>query len=72
MQELKKLIDLKTIITLLLTIVFAILVILQKPMPDFFIEIYRLLIVFYFGTQVQKTSDYIKTLEETEKENKEQ
>lgn len=67
MQELKKLIDLKTIITLLLTIVFGTLIILQIPMPDFFIEIYRLLIVFYFGTQVQKNSDYIKTLEENEK-----
>ena len=67
MQELKKLIDLKTIITLLLTIVFGTLIILQIPMPDFFIEIYRLLIVFYFGTQVQKNSDYINTLEENEK-----
>ena len=67
MQELKKLIDLKTIITLLLTIVFGTLIILQIPMPDFFIEIYRLLIVFYFGTQVKKNSDYIKTLEENEK-----
>lgn len=64
MEELKKLIDLKTIITLLLTIVFVILVVFQIPMPEFFIEIYRLLIVFYFGTQVQKTSNYIKTLKE--------
>lgn len=64
MEELKKLIDLKTIITLLLTIVFVILVVFQIPMPEFFIEIYRLLIVFYFGTQVQKTSDYIKSLKE--------
>ncbi|MBQ3601255.1 MAG: hypothetical protein II992_08675 [Lachnospiraceae bacterium] len=64
MEELKKLIDLKTIITLLLTIVFVILVVFQIPMPEFFIEIYRLLIVFYFGTQVQKTSDYIKNLKE--------
>ena len=70
MQELKKLIDLKTIITLLLTIVFGALIILQIPMPEFFVEIYRLLIVFYFGTQVQKNSDYIKSLEENE--NKEQ
>ena len=64
MEELKKLIDLKTIITLMLTVVFVILVVFQIPMPEFFIEIYRLLIVFYFGTQVQKTSDYIKNLKE--------
>lgn len=64
MEELKKLIDLKTIITLMLTVVFVILVVFQIPMPEFFIEIYRLLIVFYFGTQVQKTSNYIKTLKE--------
>ena len=66
MEELKKLIDLKTIITLLLTIVFVILVIFQIPMPEFFVEIYRLLIVFYFGTQVQKTANYIKELENIE------
>lgn len=63
MEELKKLIDLKTIITLLLTVVFVILVVFQIPMPDFFVEIYRLLIVFYFGTQVQKTANYIKELQ---------
>ena len=68
MEELKKLIDLKTIITLMLTVVFVILVVFQIPMPEFFIEIYRLLIVFYFGTQVQKTSDYIKSLENTDKQ----
>jgi len=63
-DELKKLIDLKSIITLLLTIVFVILTICQIPIPEFFIEIYRLLIVFYFGTQVQETSDYIQNLKE--------
>ncbi len=58
-EKLSKLIDLKTIVTLLLTLVFCILVIFKIEIPEFFIEIYRLLIVFYFGTQCQKLSDKI-------------
>ena len=56
-DQLSKLIDLKTIVTLLLTLVFCILVIFKIEIPEFFVEIYRLLIVFYFGTQYQKTAD---------------
>lgn len=63
-EKISNLIDLKTIITLLLTIVFCILVILKIEIPEFFIEIYRLLIVFYFGTQYQKTTEKLKDKEE--------
>lgn len=66
-EKLSKLIDLKTIVTLLLTVVFCILVVCKIEIPDFFVEIYRLLIVFYFGTQYQKTAEKLK-----ENENKEE
>lgn len=56
-EKLSKLIDLKTIVTLLLTVVFCVLVVFNIEIPEFFIEIYRLLIVFYFGTQYQKTAE---------------
>ena len=63
-EKFSNLIDLKTIVTLLLTVVFCILVVFKIDIPEFFVEIYRLLIVFYFGTQYQKTADKLKDKEE--------
>lgn len=63
-EKLSKLVDVKTIVTLALTLVFCILVIFKIEIPEFFVEIYRLLIVFYFGTQYQKTAEKLKDREE--------
>ena len=65
-EKLIKLLDVKTVVTLGLTLVFGILVLFSKPIPALFEEIYRLVIVFYFGTQVQKLEDYLKALERKE------
>jgi len=55
--------DVKTIVTLFLTLIFGILVLLKIPIPPLFEEIFRLVIVFYFGTQFQKVQDKIEDLE---------
>ena len=57
MKEIKnriaKLIDVKSIITILLTIAFCILS-LFKVVPQEFLAIYTMIIGFYFGTQHEK------------------
>lgn len=54
LDKLKKLIDVKSIVTIILTIVFAVLSIWGKISPDQFITIFTVVIGFYFGTQYQK------------------
>ncbi len=53
-DKLKKLIDVKSIVTIILTIVFAVLSLLGQISPDQFITIFTVVIGFYFGTQYQK------------------
>ncbi len=53
-RKLTKLIDVKSIVTLALTAVFAFLSITGKIMPEYFMEIFKLIIIFYFGSQVGK------------------
>jgi hypothetical protein len=55
--------DVKTIVTLSLTVAFIILVLFQIPIPELFNEIYRIIVIFYFGTQYQKIQDKIIELE---------
>ena len=52
-EKLKKLIDVKSIVTLSLTVVFCILS-LKGDIGDKFLTIYTTIIAFYFGTQYQK------------------
>lgn len=51
-----KLIDVKSLVTLTLTIVFAYMCIVGKASTDF-ITIYTMIIAFYFGVQATKGSD---------------
>lgn len=57
-MELSKLLTIKSIVTLLLTITFVILAvvgfILGKQIPEYFVTVYTMIISFYFGTQYQK------------------
>ena len=53
-EKLAKLIDVKSIVTLLLTIVFAYLSVVQVISGEQFITIFTVIISFYFGTQTQK------------------
>ena len=53
-ERLAKLIDVKSIVTLLLTGVFCYLSIIGK-LPSEFLTIYTTVIAFYFGVQYAKT-----------------
>lgn len=55
LERIKKLIDVKSIITISLTGVFCVLSIKQS-ISDEFLTIYTTVIAFYFGTQYQKNA----------------
>lgn len=56
-EKLAKLIDVKSIVTLLLTGVFAYLAIIQVISGEQFITIFTVIISFYFGTQTTKKKE---------------
>lgn len=56
-EKLAKLIDVKSIVTLTLTAVFAYLAITQIITGQEFLTIFTVIISFYFGTQYQKNVD---------------
>lgn len=53
-DKIAKLIDVKSIVTLLTTLAFVILCVLHRDIPQNFMTIYTVIISFYFGTQSQK------------------
>ena len=53
-SKIAKLIDVKSIVTLVLTGVFAYLAIIAKVSADNFMTIFTVIIAFYFGTQYAK------------------
>lgn len=57
-KRLGNLLSVKSIVTLVLTGVFAYMAIVGKLSQDF-MTIYAVIIAFYFGTQSQKTQDAI-------------
>lgn len=62
MENLKKLIDVKSIVTLTLTLTFAFLCIKNNMLKEM-LSIYTMIMGFYFGTQSQKQEN--KKEEET-------
>jgi hypothetical protein len=53
-EKLAKLIDVKSIITLLLCAVFCFLSIMRYIQTDQFMTVFSVIIAFYFGTQTEK------------------
>ena len=53
MKELKKLIDVKSIVTLALTVCFITMALMEKVSQEV-LTIYTTVIAFYFGTQYEK------------------
>ncbi len=53
-EKLGKLIDVKSIMTLLLTVVFCVLALLGVISGTEFLTIFTTVVAFYFGTQVEK------------------
>ena len=56
-NKIAKLIDVKSLVTLILTAVFAYLAIKGKISGTEFLTIFTVVFVFYFGTQSMKNND---------------
>ena len=65
-KRLANLISVKSIVTIVLTAVFAYLAIAGKIAQDF-MTVYAVVIAFYFGTQSQKVQDAVDGSAEEEK-----
>jgi 5-bromo-4-chloroindolyl phosphate hydrolysis protein len=73
MEELKKLIDLKSIITIILVLVFSFLTIVGRIGADQFLPILTMIITFYFAkkdTSAETSAETNTTAENTAEENK--
>lgn len=64
-DKLIKLIDVKSIVTILITLVFCYLSVIGNILPDQFITIFMMVISFYFGVQSGK-KDGAQNAEKTE------
>lgn len=67
-KRLGNLISVKSLVTLVLTGVFAYMAIVGKISQDF-MTIYAVIIAFYFGSQSQKLQDALDAKEPSENEN---
>ena len=56
-ERLSKLIDVKSIVTIVLTGVFSYLAISRVITGQEFLTVFTVVIAFYFGTQAQKAAD---------------
>lgn len=56
-DRIAKLIDVKSIVTLVLTVVFAALSISGRLSAEQFLTIFTTVVAFYFGTQTRKKED---------------
>lgn len=56
-NRLMKLFTVKSIVTIVLTVVFAFLCIHRDVVPESFMMIYTVVISFYFGTQAKKSEN---------------
>lgn len=54
---LTNLLKIKSLVTILTTVVFCVLLLTGAPITQEFIMIYTTIIAFYFGTQSQKNKD---------------
>lgn len=55
-EKFSKLIDVKSIVTILLTLVFAYLSVIGKIQSQEFLTIFTVIISFYYGVQYQKNT----------------
>ena len=57
-KRLANLLSVKSLVTLVLTVVFACMAVTEKISQDF-MTVYAVVIAFYFGTQSQKVQDAV-------------
>ena len=67
-ERLEKLVDVKSIMTLLLTLVFCILALCGAVSAEQFVTIFTVIVGFYFGTQTTKRDAAGRTTPTTEQE----
>lgn len=56
-EKLKKLVDVKSLVTLILTVVFAGMALAGKLSSEQFLTVFTTVIAFYFGIQHQKNKE---------------
>lgn len=56
-EKLIKLLDVKSVVTLTMTVVFAVLSLSGKITSEQFLTVFTVVISFYFGTQYRKNSE---------------
>lgn len=57
LRKLSKLIDVKSLVTLFLTLIFGVLALKGSVTADQFLTVFTTIIAFYFGTQYQKNKE---------------
>ena len=67
-KRLSNLLSVKSLVTMILTCVFAYMSVVGKISQDF-MTIYAVIIAFYFGSQSQKLQDALDAKEPSENEN---
>lgn len=55
--RLQRLLTVKSIVTVLLTVGFLILSLTAQDVPAIFAEVYKMIVIFYFGTQAGVKDD---------------
>lgn len=55
-ERLTKLIDVKSIMTIFLTVIFGVLTLCRVIDAAQFVDIFKMIVIFYFGVQVAKKS----------------
>lgn len=55
--RLQRLLTVKSIVTVLLTVGFLILSLTARDVPQIFAEVYKMIVIFYFGTQAGNKDD---------------
>ncbi len=56
-EKLIKLLDVKSVVTLTMTVIFAVLSLREKITSEQFLTVFTVVISFYFGTQYRKNSE---------------
>lgn len=55
--RLQRLLTVKSIVTVLLTVGFLVLSLTTRDVPTVFAEVYKMIVIFYFGTQAGNKDD---------------
>jgi asparagine N-glycosylation enzyme membrane subunit Stt3 len=56
-ERISKLLTVKSIVTIILTVVFAALAVMGEVSAEMFLTIYTVVVSFYFGTQAEKNAN---------------